>query len=167
MSFRRAVEVDVTITLRPIEIGDQGFLYRVYASTREVELAQVDWSDAQKEAFLQMQFVAQHQYYQEHYNDTSWDVILVDNVPAGRLYVARWARELRIVDITLMPEFRNRGIGTTLLRSLQDEATQTNRPLSIHVEQFNPAQRLYERLGFQCVADKGVYWLMEWTPPTA
>lgn len=157
----------VTITLRPIKADDEQFLYEVYWSTREAELAQVAWTDEQKAAFVQMQFVAQHQYYQQHYHDTSWDIILVDNVPAGRLYVARWAQEIRIVDIALTPAYRNRGIGTTLLRRLQDEAMNASKSLSIHVEQFNPAQRLYERLGFRRIADKGVYWLMEWTPPTA
>ncbi len=155
-----------TITLRPLAAGDELFLYQVYWHTREAELALVDWTDEQKAAFVQMQFVAQHEYYQQNYRDTSWDIILVDGVPAGRLYVARWGQEIRIVDIALIPAFRNRGMGTALLQSLQDEAAQVHKPLSIHVEQFNPAQHLYERLGFQRIADKGVYWLMEWTPPT-
>jgi hypothetical protein len=55
------------ITFRPITENDMDFLYRVYASTREDELAVTDWDDAQKEEFLKMQFNAQHVYYQEHY----------------------------------------------------------------------------------------------------
>jgi GNAT superfamily N-acetyltransferase len=126
-------------------------------------MAMVQWSDAEKEAFLWMQFVAQHQYYQEHYTDTTWDLILIDEQPAGRLYVARWPEEIRIVDITVLPEYRNAGIGSALLRGLQAEARRAGKPLSIHVEQFNPAMRLYERLGFRMIADRGVYRLMNWT----
>ena len=63
--------------------------------------------------------------------------------------------EIRIVDIALLPEFCNRGIGTTLLRGLQSEAAAAGKPLRIHVERFNPAMRLYERLGFRPVADRG------------
>ena len=154
-------------SLRPITAGDEEFLYLVYASTREEELARVDWDEAQKTAFLRMQFAAQHQYYQENYLDTTWDVILVDQQPAGRLYVARWPEEIRIVDIALLPQYRNAGVGTTLLQELQVEAVQAGKPLRIHVEQFNPALGLYRRLGFRVIEDRGVYFLMEWTPPLA
>jgi hypothetical protein len=78
------------ITLRPITPDDEEFLCRVYGSTREEELALTDWDVAQKTAFVQMQFAAQHRYYQENYRQTTFDVILADGVPAGRLYVARW-----------------------------------------------------------------------------
>lgn len=151
------------ITLRPIVSDDRSFLLAVYASTRQLELAAVEWEAAQKAAFVAMQFEAQHAYYQEHYAGAAFDVILVDGQPAGRLYVAREADEIRIVDIALLPDFCNRGLGTTLLRGLQSEAAAAGKPLRIHVERFNPALRLYERLGFYPIADRGVYLFMEWT----
>ena len=150
------------ITLRPIVPDDRSFLLAVYASTRQLELAAVEWDGAQKAAFVEMQFDAQHAYYQEHYAGAGFDVILVDGQPAGRLYVAREADEIRIVDIALLPDFCNRGVGTTLLRGLQSEAAAAGKPLRIHVERFNPALRLYERLGFHPIADRGVYLFMEW-----
>ncbi len=150
------------ITFRPITAEDEPFLYRLYASTRQAELALTDWSEEQKQSFLQMQFSAQHQYYQEHYSDTTFDLILVDGCAAGRLYVARWPEEIRIVDIALLPEWRNKGIGSGLLEALLQEGAQQNLPVRIHVEAFNPALRLYYRLGFQKIADKGVYHLLEW-----
>jgi ribosomal protein S18 acetylase RimI-like enzyme len=150
--------------LRPIAPEDEPFLLAVYASTRADELALVDWDEGQKAAFVQMQFAAQHRYYQEHYADAAYDVILCDGVAAGRLYVARRPAEIRIVDIALLPEFRNAGIGTALLRGLLDEGAASGKRVSIHVERFNPALRLYARLGFRQVEDKGVYLLLEWTP---
>ncbi|HEX9987956.1 MAG TPA: GNAT family N-acetyltransferase [Chloroflexia bacterium] len=152
------------ITRRPITSDDEALLYRIYASTRVEELALTNWDDAQKAAFLMMQFTAQHRYYQEHYSDATFEVILVDGQPAGRLYVGRWPEEIRIVDIALLPEYRNAGIGTTLLKGILEEAAQTGRRVSIHVERFNPAMRLYERLGFSTVGEHGVYYLMEWLP---
>ena len=135
----------------------------MYASTREPELATVvDWDAAQKAAFVQMQFDAQHAYYQEHYEGAAFDVILVGGQPAGRLYLHRRDDEIRIMDIALLPEYCNRGIGTTLLKGLQAEAAATGKPLRIHVEKFNPALRLYERLGFRQIDDRGVYLFMEW-----
>lgn len=149
------------IELRPVESGDKEFLYRVYASTRQEELAQTGWSEALIETFLRQQFDAQSSYYRENYSETSFDVILADGRPIGRLYVARWPEEIRIVDIALLPEYQNAGIGTKLLDDLISESEALAKPLSIHVERFNPALRLYERLGFREVEDKGVYLLMQ------
>jgi len=85
-------------------------------------------------------------------------------VPVGRLYVARWQDAIRMVDIALLPPYRNAGIGTAILRDLLAEAAVAHKPVRIHVEQCNPAVRLYERLGFAPIADKGVYLFMEWAP---
>jgi GNAT superfamily N-acetyltransferase len=151
-----------SVTLRPATSDDDPFLALVYAGTRAAELAAVPWTDEEKAAFVQMQFAAQAQYYREHYPNTSFDVIVLDDEPVGRLYVARWSDEIRIVDIALLPEYCNRGIGSTLLRQLRSEAVAARKPLRIHVERFNPARRLYERLGFRQVEDKGVYLFLEW-----
>ncbi len=152
------------VSLRPVGHGDGDFLRRVYASTREDELALTDWEDAQKDAFLRMQFDAQHRHYTEHYANASFQVILVDGEPAGRLYVARWPEEIRIVDIALLPEYRRGGIGTRLLQDVLTEGSEEGKRVSIHVERFNPALRLYQRLGFDPVADVGVYVLMASEP---
>ena len=158
------LENAMAVTLRPISPEDKPFLFQVYASTPQGELAQVEWDEAQKTAFLQMQFAAQHSYYQEHYPHTAFQVILRDGQPVGRLYVYRGPTEMRIVDIALLPAYRNEGIGSSLLRGLMEEAAQMGKPLRIHVEKNNPALRLYTRLGFRAIADRGVYWFLEWTP---
>jgi ribosomal protein S18 acetylase RimI-like enzyme len=152
------------VTLRPITPEDGSFLFALYASTRDEELKVVPWSDEQKAAFLQMQFLAQHNYYQQTYTDTAFDVIQLEGESVGRLYVSRWPEEMRIVDIALLPPWRGRGIGGALLRALQDEAREAAKPLTIHVERNNPALRLYERLGFAEREDKGVYLFLEWRP---
>jgi ribosomal protein S18 acetylase RimI-like enzyme len=149
-----------SIRLRPIRDADRPFLERVYASTRVEELAPVPWTAEEKAAFLRQQFAAQHAHYTTHYAEASFDMVVVDDAPAGRLYVARWAEELRIIDIAILPELRGAGIGTRLLRELLDEADDRGVPVTIHVERQNRAQRLYRRLGFEPVQDAGVYVLM-------
>lgn len=149
-------------SLRPIRPEDEEFLYRVYASTRQEELAVVAWADAQKDAFLRAQFGAQHRYYIESYPSSTFDVVMVDGEPAGRLYLARWSEELRIIDITLLPEYRGRGIGSDLMAAVFAEAAGKGLPVRIHVERQSPARRLYERLGFRLAADRGVYLFLEW-----
>jgi ribosomal protein S18 acetylase RimI-like enzyme len=151
------------VTLRPVTPEDVPFLAGVYASTRAEELAVTGWSEEEKAVFCRRQFDAQSAHYRENYPDASFQVIESDGVSIGRLYVAHWEKEIRIVDISLLPEARRTGIGTKLLRELQDEARSAGKSLTIHVERFNPALRLYERLGFQQIEDKGVYLLMKWS----
>jgi ribosomal protein S18 acetylase RimI-like enzyme len=153
---------NLSLRLRPITPADEPFLADLYASSRTEELAVTTWSDEEKSLFCRMQFNAQTAHYTANYPSASLQIIERGGEPAGRLYVVRWEREIRIMDIALLPEHRGAGIGTKLLKELQEEARAAGKTLSIHVEQFNPARRLYERLGFQQVEEKGVYLLLEW-----
>ncbi len=154
------------LALRPASPADAEFLYRVYASTRYEELAPAGWPPEQVEAFLRMQFRAQDTHYRTYFPATAFDVILWDGEPAGRLYVDRRPAEIRVVDISLLPEYRGRGAGSALFAALFDEARAAGLPVTIHVEAFNPARRLYDRLGFVPIDTSGpVYHLMEWVPP--
>lgn len=150
------------LIFRPIADADLRFLARLYASTRAQELAPVPWTEDEKAAFLLMQFQAQHTHYQTHYIAADWLVVELAAEPVGRLYIARWAREHRLIDIAFLPEFCGRGFGTALLRDLMDEARAAGKALTIHVEKNNPAMRLYRRLGFVPISEQGVYELMQW-----
>ncbi|HEU0014060.1 MAG TPA: GNAT family N-acetyltransferase [Longimicrobium sp.] len=149
------------VTLRPATDDDLPFLERLYGTVRAPELAPLPWTQAQKDEFVRHQFNAQHTWWHEQYEDTTYDVVLVNGVPAGRLYVGRWQSTIRVVDIALLPEHRGGGLGTRLMNDVLAEGDAAGKPVSIHVERYNPAMRLYERLGFVEVEDKGVYVLME------
>ena len=150
------------VTLRPVTSADEAFLYALYASTRAEEMALVPWNDQQRELFLRAQFAAQWCHYQEYYPTASHDVILLDEYPVGRLYLERTAEALNILDVTIAPEQRGRGLGTPLIRQLLEEATASERRVTIHIEPFNRARRLFERLGFAPVETGEVYWLFVW-----
>jgi len=154
-----------TISFRPITEDDLEFLYRVYASTREAEMALLVWPDREKEDFLRFQFNAQHTYYQQHFVESQFDLILLDGQPIGRLYLDRRKDEFRIIDIALLTQYRGQGIGGQIMADILQEAGRARLPVRIHVEQNNPALRLYHRLGFKEIGDEGVYYLMEWLPP--
>lgn len=151
-----------TISLRSATAEDRDFLAKVYASTRIEELARTDWDAAQKADFCQRQFTAQDLHYRQHYPTAEYRVIQRADIAVGRLYLDRWPEEIRIMDIAILPAHRGHGIASQLLETLQGEAVGSDRSLSIHVERFNPALRLYQRLGFQLYEDKGVYLLLEW-----
>ena len=150
------------VALRPATPADRELLFRVYASTREEELAPVPWPPEAKEAFLRQQFDAQDAWWRTHYAGATFEVVVVDGRDAGRLYLWEGPSEVRIVDVALLPEARRGGIGTTLVRDVQERAAAAGKSVTIHVERMNPALRLYERLGFRLVEDKGVYLFLEW-----
>ncbi len=152
------------IVKRPVGTDDLPFLQYLYGTTRAMELAAADWSDQEKAAFIAQQFQAQHHHYTTHYRDAAFDVLLLDNQPVGRLYVHRSQSEIRIMDIALVPGYCNQGLGSFFIKQLMAEAEDNNQKLSLYVEQYNPALRLYQRLGFQCVEQNGVYYLMCWQP---
>jgi ribosomal protein S18 acetylase RimI-like enzyme len=161
--FGWARAADAGLTFRPIADADLPFLARVYASTRAEELAATSMTDAEKAAFLDSQFHAQHAHYQKHYPRADWLLTMRGGEDVGRLYIERWPSQHRIIDIAFLPEHRGKGAGEALLRDLMDEAAAAGKDVSIHVEKQNPAMRLYRRLGFQVEEDKGVYDLMRWT----
>jgi GNAT superfamily N-acetyltransferase len=154
----------MSITLREVTAEDEAFLLKVYASTRALELSLVPWSDEQREAFLRFQFDAQHSHYRTQYPEASYQIIFNNTERVGRLYVLRDTAEIRILDITILPQRRNAGIGTLLIRDLLTEAEQTGKPVSIWVEQFNPSQTLFQRLGFSAIQEDGYNYLMQWRP---
>jgi GNAT superfamily N-acetyltransferase len=161
-----AALADQGFTLRSESEADLPFLRRLYVSTRWQELASfIDWTEAQKLAFLESQFALQRHHYRTYYPATEFAVLEKNGVPAGRLYVDRQANNLCVIDISLLPEWRGHGTGTALMNALCAEARAAGKKVSIAVEKFNPAQTLYRRLGFREVSDEGAHWFMEWTAP--
>lgn len=154
----------LTLELRTVEEGDQGFLFSIYASTRADEMNLVDWSEEQKDAFLHMQFDAQTKHYSLYYPNAEYKIIERAGVALGRLSIEDRGDHLLIMDLALLPEYRGLGIGTSLIQELKQKAIRLNLPLVLRVEFFNPAVRLYQRLGFVKTRDvNAVYQEMAWT----
>jgi len=163
---------DPLLHLRTITANDEEILCQIYSSTRIEELAQLtDWTASQKETFLRSQFTAQHSYYQNNYKGAHFWVIEYRSQIIGRLYLHMHyeGASMRIIDIAVLPEWRNRGIGKQILLAVMELAASINRSVTIHVESFNRAMKLYKSLGFVLVSQtNGVYHLLEWkTSPQA
>ena len=150
------------IRFRPQTPEDVPFLRHLYATTREMEMRIVPWTDEQKRDFLRQQFTAQKNHYEEFYPGCQFLVIELEGEPIGRLYIDRQPDNIEVVDIALLPDHRGRGIGGMLMREILDEARETGKTVGIYVEHFNPARRLYDRLGFRHVDTNGVYHKLEW-----
>lgn len=153
-----------SLGLREIADDDIDFLKKVYFSVREDEMKQVGhWTDEMKNAFLTQQFNAQHTHYQQNYTEAKYWVIEIEKQGIGRLYYDESGDKVCIIDIALLPEYRSKGLGEGILKSIFERAKAIEKNVEIHVETFNPAMRLYLRLGFKKVSEtNGVYHLLEW-----
>ena len=160
MTKERAMETQTQFNLRPATADDVDFLQTVYASTRADELTQLPWNEAQRSAFIRMQFTSQRQHYLKHYPNARQDLIVKGDQPIGRLYVNR-GDGIHIIDITLLPEHRGQGVGTSIISALIDEATEARKAVSIYVESFNRSKNLFERLGFKEIEEDGFNLLLE------
>lgn len=152
------------ITLRPVAAADGAFILEVYASSRADELAVVPWSEDDKRHFVESQSRAQATDYERRFPASDHCVVVVDDVPVGRMWVGRSDDEIRLLDVTILPEHRGRGIGRVLVERLIEEAGASGAPLRHMVLKSNAdALRFYERLGFEVVEGSEMYVLMEWT----
>jgi len=151
----------MNISLRPFPPDNQDFLFKLYASTRQDEISVLGWNPAQQDAFLRMQFNAQRRWYETAYGQAEHQLILVDEQPAGRILTAREGDACRLVDIALLTEYRNRGIGTQLLRDLIAKSERDKLSVVLQVFKSNPALHLYQRLGFVTTGEDSMYYQME------
>jgi len=152
------------ITLRDAVPEDLPFLARLYSDTRRQEVAPWGWPPEQQEMFLRMQFDAQRASYRSVYPGATDRIVCLENTAVGRMLVNEDAAGMRLVDIALLAEQRNRGIGTELLCGLLRECETQGRILCLQVLQGNPAIRLYQRLGLRQSGGDSMYAQMEWTP---
>lgn len=152
------------ISFRPVALPeDESLLLRIYRSTREPELNQTPWTEAEKHSFICMQFSAQHTHYHAHYPDCEYLIILKDGIPIGRLYIDTRPETIHIIDIALLAPHRKQGIGSRIMSEILADAQRLGRDVGIYVEAHNPAMHLYVRLGFTKTDHQGIYFLMHWT----
>lgn len=143
------------------------FIETVYRSTREAELDLTDWTELQKKAFILMQLTAQSAEYKKKFPEGVFQVIIFNKQSAGRYYTWESNAEIRLIDITLLPKYRGKGIGTTLLKELLIRADTVQKKISLHVDPASPALQLYLRLGFMHIKNNGRHYYMERNPVPA
>jgi ribosomal protein S18 acetylase RimI-like enzyme len=150
------------ITARRIAEHDLGFLRGLYASTRADEMAATHWPQEAQRQFLAQQFELQHWHYQAHFAGAEFLLLLWQGQPVGRLYwhAKGQGGQATLVEISLLPAYRGRGVGSALLSVLAAQADLDGQSISLHVDPANPARRLYERFGFTAIAAPGGYLRM-------
>lgn len=157
MTLLQAFTPHTALQARPIDMGDLDFLRTLYASVREDEMAAAAWPADAQQAFLAQQFEFQHCYYHEHYADAEFLLLQHEGSRIGRLYWHPGGTHASLMDVSLLPAWRGRGLGNVLMQLVTDHADALGKPIELHVEPTNPALRLYGRFGFTALANNGVY----------
>lgn len=152
------------VTLRALRSGDMAFIERLYAATRAEEMSHSGWPAEQIASFLSQQFHAQHAYYQAHYAGAEFLIIEHEGHAVGRLYRYWGPSTINLIDIALIADYQGQGIGSALLDDMLRRADEQGLVTELFVETYNPAQRLYGRLGFSVVDESGVYLRMHRQP---
>jgi len=152
------------LTFRLVEKKDDDLIYSIYRSTRDKELAYTNWPELQKHAFITMQLMAQLSDYQRKYPDILQEIILHNKKSIGRLYTWESLNEIKIIDISILPEYQRKGFGTKILQQILNKAIQAEKKVSLHVITSNPALKLYERLGFRKIDTYMDRFYMEFSP---
>lgn len=150
------------IIMSPVTHSDESFLFDLYADTRKEELAFVPWNEEQKTAFLRQQFETQYQYYTAKYPTASFQILLLDSEKIGRLYISAGEKVIKILDLSIIPEKRNQGIGGSIIAEIVESAHAANKEIEIHLEVYNRSASLFARHGFKVADSDGIYQLWFW-----
>ncbi|MEP6707474.1 MAG: GNAT family N-acetyltransferase [Pyrinomonadaceae bacterium] len=151
-----------SIALRPLEADDDAFLFEVYQSSRGEDLTSMGWDVERVLNFLETQYAAQQRFLKANYPEGEDRIIMLGTQPIGRLVVERTDQEIRVVDVAVLPQYRNAGIGTHLIRELLAEAARLGKPFRTQIIRSSTAMALFERLGIVKTGETGSHYQMEW-----
>ena len=148
---------------RVAKAEDEALLYRIFAEVKGQEFAPLGWPPEQLESLLRMQYQARKTSYAQT-NPAAIDTILCleNETPVGRHLVERQPERYRTVDIAILAEHRNCGIGSWAIRQIQQVAELEGVAYRLRADRASPAQRLYDRLGFISIAGDEQGFEMEW-----
>jgi hypothetical protein len=150
------------IELRPVTPEDDAFVLAVFIDSH-LEYEYLPLPPDQKRQLIEMQYRLQTADYTARFPGSRHDVILRDGAPSGRIWVARLEDQILIVDIGMRAAAQNGGIGSTVVRRLQDEARDSGKPLRSSVFRFNDGSlRWHQRLGFIVESEDEMQYHLCW-----
>jgi len=151
------------VMLRSARKSDNDLLFQIFIASRiDLMLGITDWE--QQDAFMRFQFNTQLDQYRKNYEGACFDVIVIEGNVIGNMYTVQTNAEIHLIDISLLSDQRNQGIGRALIQDLLDQSAQIQKHVTLHVQQGNPAIHLYRRMGFFVTGEQDIYTRMEWQP---
>lgn len=114
----------------------------------------------------QIQLQAKSNSYKEVWPLAETFIIVFKNQNAGKVIMQNNIESIQIIDLIIIKELRNKGIGNALLSQLKSNAQLKNKKLiNLTVAKGNPAINLYLRCGFlvKKESDSQVYMSLQCT----
>ena len=153
-----------TLRTRPQTDADETFLVQLFETVKGPEMALLPAEV--RENLLRMQYRAMTGAYRTSFPDASFEIVLLDDRPVGRLIRDAAEDRLHIVYIAFMPEWRHRGVGSALMRAVMAEAARFQRGCEAIVALDNVASLgLWSKLGFSERARDGANVIVDWQSP--
>ena len=141
------------IELRSATADDYDFAFHVHGTAMRPSVEPIYGWDEEFQA----------RYFRLHFDPATRDIIRYDGTDVGVLSVEERDESLFLAMIAILPQYQHRGIGTTLIRRLQQEARERGVPLTLRVLTSNRARELYERLGFLLTGETETHYQMRWS----
>ena len=154
----------IALALRPVSHADRDFIFRLFATNTAMQMGALSWEETQRDPLVEMQFRAQEQFHRTQLPDADHQLVVYGDRPVGRMIVIRTEESIHLADIALLPEYQRQGIGTELMRRLQEEAKAQSLPITAHVFMMSPAVHFYQKLGFTISPAAPPQYLAEWKP---
>jgi ribosomal protein S18 acetylase RimI-like enzyme len=149
--------------VRPAGPDDQPLLDALFYEDRAAQFAGVGLAEAQIRPLVEMQARGRQMTYAAQFPTAEdWILLDADGESAGRLLLDRQPGRWRIVDIAVLAARRGRGLGARALEDCQRQAAAAGATLELQVARLRPAQRLYQRIGFQVTREDAVSVNMVW-----
>jgi GNAT superfamily N-acetyltransferase len=152
------------LVLRLATAVDQAFMERVFCSTRE-HFYLMPLPKLQLEILLKQQFVLQQSSYSSQFPHAHTFVVELGDQEIGKITLNQSGSDLHIIDMALLPQTRNKGYGTRILKSIQLWTKKQKLQLKLSVDQQNiRAKKLYLVLGFNTTSSSETHDTMVWLP---
>lgn len=151
-----------SVSLRPETTSDANFIEELYISTRDESDGWRLLLPTERTRLLKEQSALQLIHYEKNFPHAWRTIIEVNGKPAGRFYVNQTPKEMRIVDIAILPEFRQHGIGSKLIKQVIAESIRLQLPLRLRAEKGSPVISYYQRLGFRQIEVEATTVHFQW-----
>lgn len=142
------------ISLRPAAAEDAVFVDQLTRSVMESYVRQTWQTEEQVEAY----------FYKNRFDQPTTKIIQYDGKDIGRVSVLTGENQISIDNIHILPEHQNKGVGSSIIQKILDQAASLNLPVTLHVLKTNPAKNLYDALGFSVLEDETHRYYMKRPP---
>jgi GNAT superfamily N-acetyltransferase len=139
-------------TLRQATEADYAWLRWLHHATMRESVEGIwGWDGARQDAF-----------FQEHFDPTRCQIVQVGGCDVGLIEVDWTQADVFLANIQVTPDRHGSGLGTRLIRDLQEQARRAGRAVALQVNRANRARSLYARLGFEVIGETDTHFRMRW-----